>query len=127
MSDNIKKVLFTGLGSIGQRHVRNLRTLMGNSVEILAYRKRNTSPLLNPDMTVRVDSDIESMYNIRSYFDFDEALAEKPDVVFITNPNNMHMPIALKAAEAGCHLFVEKPISHSMDQVDELIDIARPC
>ncbi len=33
-------VLMVGLGSIGQRHARNLRALLGDQVDILAYRQR---------------------------------------------------------------------------------------
>jgi predicted dehydrogenase len=114
------KVLFCGLGSIGQRHVRNLRAVMGDQVDILAFRNRGSSPVLNPDMTVRQGAELESTYNIRSFGSLDDALAEKPDAVFITNPNTLHLPIAMAAAEAGCHLFIEKPISHSLDGLDEL-------
>ena len=103
-----QKVLFCGLGSIGQRHLRNLRALRGDSVEVLAYRTRRTSPVLNPNMTVRSGpDDLETTYNIRSFDDLDAALAEKPDAMFVTNPNSLHLPVALAGARAGCHLFIE--------------------
>lgn len=117
------KVLFAGLGSIGQRHVRNLRQLLGNEVDILAYRARGVGPVLNADMTIRPDCDLESTYGIRSFNNLDDALEERPDAVFVTNPNTLHLPVALTAAKAGCNLFIEKPISHSLEGVDELVDL----
>ena len=116
-------MLFAGLGSIGQRHVRNLKRLLGDSVDILAYRARGGGPVLNTDMTVRPDCDLESAYGIRSFTNLDDALAQRPDAVFVTNPNTLHLPVALAAAKAGCHLFIEKPISHSLEGVDELVDL----
>ena len=117
------RVLFCGLGSIGQRHLRNLRALLGDDVEVLAYRRRGLERVLNPDMAIREDRTLESTYGVRSFGDLDKALAQQPDIVFVTNPNSMHLPVALAAARAGCHLFIEKPLSHSLDGVDELIDV----
>ena len=37
------KILFVGLGSIGQRHLINLKKVMDDDVEILAYRETNGS------------------------------------------------------------------------------------
>ena len=37
------KILIVGLGSIGQRHVRNLRALLGEQAEVLAWRVRRLS------------------------------------------------------------------------------------
>ncbi len=118
------KCLFAGLGSIGQRHVRNLRQLLGNEVDILAYRSIGQSPVLNPDMTVKAGAAIETTYQIRSFDRLDDALAERPDAVFVTNPNRLHLSVALAAAKAGCHMFIEKPLSDSWDGVDELIEVA---
>ena len=117
------KCLFAGLGSIGQRHVRNLRRLLGRDVEILAYRALSQSPVLNADMTVQAGAVLETAHNIRSFSDLDEALAQQPDVVFVTNPNRLHVPVALAAARRGCHLFIEKPLSDSLEGLDELIDV----
>ncbi len=117
------RVLFCGLGSIGQRHVRNLRILLGNDVEILAYRSRGQSFVLNPDMGVQSGADLETAYRIRSFTSLDDALAERPDAVFVTNPNALHLPVAVAVALSGCHLFIEKPLSHSMEGVDELLEL----
>jgi predicted dehydrogenase len=117
------KLLFCGLGSIGQRHLRNTRALLGDDVEILAYRQRGGGPVLNADMTVRQGADLESAYNLRSFTRLEDALEQRPDAVFVTNPNSLHVPVALEAVKAGCHLFIEKPISDSLEGVDELIRI----
>jgi predicted dehydrogenase len=116
------KVLLAGLGSIGQRHARNLRTLLAHDVELLAYRVRRSSPVLRPDLTA-AEGDVEATYDIRSFDDLEAALAEQPDAVFVTNPNRLHVPVALAAAEAGCHLFIEKPISDDLAGVPELIEL----
>jgi predicted dehydrogenase len=113
------KVLIAGLGSIGQRHARNLRTLLGDDVELIAFRMRRESPVIGLDLSARA-GDPEAEYGIRSFDDLDEALGEQPDAVFVTNPAAMHLPVALAAARAGCHLFVEKPLSHSEEGVEEL-------
>jgi predicted dehydrogenase len=117
------KVLFCGLGSIGQRHLRNLKAIAGDDVQILAFRSRGASPVLNADMTVRQGADIESTYGVRSFATLEDALAEQPDVVFVTNPNSLHVAVALQAAKAGCHLFIEKPVSHQAEGLAELVEI----
>lgn len=116
------KVLFVGLGSIGQRHVRNLRRLLGSEIAIAAYRVRRVAPLLTDDMRVDPRGGIEERHGIEAFDELDRALAWKPDAVFVCNPNSMHMPVALAAAQAGCDLFVEKPLSHNLEGVAELLD-----
>ncbi len=117
------KVLMVGLGSAGQRHVRNLRTLLGVDVEFLAYRVRKLSRVLTARMEIEPESDVEHKYQIHTYTSLEQALNQKPDVVFVCNPNSLHLPVALEAARAGCHLFIEKPLSHTLDGVEELLDV----
>jgi predicted dehydrogenase len=50
----------------------------------------------------------------------DELWAWQPDVALVTAPPTSHVDLALAAAERGCHLFIEKPLSHSTAGVDEL-------
>jgi predicted dehydrogenase len=40
--------------------------------------------------------------------------------VLVTNPTALHLEVAIPAAQAGCHLFIEKPLSHSMQGIDDL-------
>lgn len=115
------RVLVVGLGGIGQRHVRNLRTLLGAEVEILAWRTRGLGHVLSDRLALESDHGLEQKYDIRRVASLDEGLAARPDAVLVTNPSSLHIPVALEAARAGCHLFIEKPLSHSLDGVEELI------
>ena len=106
------KFLVVGCGSIGQRHIQNLRNLSVGEIIVYRVKKRKLN-------------EIEEKYRVRTYNDLDEALDQNPTAVLVTNPTSLHMPIALAAARRGCHLFIEKPISHSLDSTAELIDVAR--
>lgn len=100
------KILIAGFGSIGRRHYRNLYTL-GERDFVFLRSMRGTLP----DDEIAgfpVEASIQS------------ALAHKPDSVVVSNPTSMHLDVAIPAAEAGCNLFLEKPISHSMERITEL-------
>jgi predicted dehydrogenase len=58
----------------------------------------------------------------RIFVDLDEALAEGPQAVIIATPTAMHLDSAIPAARAGCHLLIEKPLSHTLERVDELLE-----
>ncbi len=118
------KILITGLGSIGQRHVRNLRRLYGNEVELIAYRSRGLKTTFSDDLKIREGVDLEAEYGITAYYRLEEALAQKPEAAFITNITSRHMETALACARAGCHMLIEKPLSHDMEGVEELERIA---
>jgi len=118
------KVLFAGLGGIGQRHLRNLRMIRGDSVEVLAWRQRGLKTTLTEQLHVEAGADVEAKYSVRVMPELEPAL-ETADVVFVCNPTRAHVPVALAAARAGCHLFVEKPVSDSLDGIDELLDLVR--
>ena len=117
------RILIAGLGGIGQRHARNLRALLGDEVELLAYRARRSAPALTEKMQVETGLDLEVKFQLRVFTDLAEALAVKPDAVVIANPTSLHLSVARAAAEAGCHLFIEKPISHSYEGVPEFLEL----
>lgn len=118
------KILMIGLGSIGQRHVRNIRRLYGDSVEIIAYRVRRLQQTFSDTMQIREGVNLEEEHNITSFSDLDEALNQKPDVAFITNITAKHMECAIKCAKAGCDIFLEKPVSDRLEGFSELQKIA---
>jgi predicted dehydrogenase len=118
------KVLVAGLGSIGQRHVRNLRTLMQDDVEILAYRQRGLAHVIDERMRIVEGRSVEEFYNLKRFVHLGEALAQRPDAVLVCNPSSQHLLTARAALDAGCHVLIEKPLSSSYAGVDELIELA---
>lgn len=114
------KILMVGLGGIGQRHVRNIRSLIGFDSEIIAIRYSQNLQVLTDQLTIEEGGNLLEKYAIKVYSDLEQGLDQKPDVVFICNPSSLHMPIALRAARAGCNLFIEKPLSNNLNKVEEL-------
>ena len=113
--------LFIGLGGVGQRHLRNLKSILGDEARISAYRIRGEDHVLDDKLNIVEGKRLEDEYGIQVYRDLDHALAARPDVAFVTNPTSQHIPIAARAASHGCHLFIEKPLSHSWDGIESLI------
>jgi predicted dehydrogenase len=114
------KALIIGLGSIGQRHARNLRASLGDSVEILAWRVRRLSHIVTPTLQADAERDVEREYDIRAFESLEAALAERPHIAFVCNPTSMHVPAALLCMRSGCDVFLEKPVSHKVDGLDDL-------
>ena len=101
------KFLIAGLGSIGRRHFRNLIAL-GEKDIILLRSHRATLP----------DDELAG-YPVET--DLAEALKKhKPEAVIVANPTSLHMDSAIPAAQAGCHILLEKPVSNSLDRLDVL-------
>lgn len=115
------KVLFVGLGGIGQRHLRNIKELLGNEIEVYAFRQRKYQFVLDNKLNIKKGLNLDKHYNIKNVNSLDEAFKKNIDIVFITNPTSMHMEILMKAAENKCSIFVEKPISHNLNNVDKLV------
>lgn len=105
------KFLICGLGSIGRRHLRNLKQL--GEQDIILYRTRLSTL---PD---------DELSTFTTYTDLTEALAEKPDGVIISNPSALHIPVALQAARAGANLLIEKPVSHNLEGINELGEVLK--
>jgi len=109
-----------GLGSIGQRHLRNIYAKFGPEVEVIVTKGRGKRHVLRADMSLDANVRFEEAYPVTVYPTLDEALAQKPDVAFICTPTSLHMEGALRAATAGCHIFLEKPISDDLEHLEEL-------
>jgi predicted dehydrogenase len=100
------KFLIAGFGSIGRRHMRNLLAL--GEHDIVLYRSRRSTLPADELEGFPVETDLR------------EALAHQPDAVIISNPTALHLDVAIPAAEAGCHLLIEKPVSHSLKKLHDL-------
>ena len=100
------KFLIAGLGSIGRRHFRNLLAL--GERDILLYRTQRSSLPDDELAGFPVETDLEA------------ALAHKPQAVIISNPTSLHLETAIPAAEAGCSILLEKPVSHTLEGLERL-------
>ena len=101
------KYLIAGLGSVGRRHMRNLVAL--GETDIVLYRTHKATLPDNELAGYPVETDLA------------QALKKhKPDAVIVSNPTSLHLDFAIPAAEMGCAILLEKPISGYMERVDIL-------
>ena len=104
------KVLIVGYGSIGKRHLENFLQL--KDIQLIVYTKRNDLQLLKKK-GIKVSNSLT------------ECLKENPDIGVITNETSLHIPIAIKLAKEGLDLFLEKPLSNSLKDVEKLYAIVK--
>lgn len=109
------KVLVVGLGNMGMSHANAYDKLDG--FEIAGIMSR----------TIKSRTDIpEHLAGCPRFEDFEQALAEtKPDAVSINTWPNTHAEYALKAFDAGCHVFMEKPIATNDEDAKKVVNTAR--
>ena len=102
-----RRVLVVGTGSAGLRHIRNL-VANGSAVTAFSYRAAagGSAPALPAGVALAGS--------------LDQAFAARPDAVLVANRTDAHVAVALDAAQRGCHLFIEKPLSNSLDGVAAL-------
>ena len=121
------KILFLGLGSIGQRHLRNVNAYFQTrqaEVRLFAFRTSETNNVIENGVIQPVD-DLSAYYNFETITDFSKAIELKPDVVFVCNPSSMHMKTAMAFASIGADLFIEKPMAVDMENVAPLLELMR--
>lgn len=104
----MKRALVVGLGSIGKRHLANLRALRPNA-EIAVLRHADTGAGIPPGADAVV-------------YTIDEAIVRKPELVFVCGPTNTHVDIGIAFASAGADLFIEKPIAETPVGAGDLLD-----
>lgn len=103
--------LFFGVGSIGQRHLKNIQSLGYNKIFI-------------HDPNVELAKEVSSEYNVEIVNE-NSLWSKKYDIALITNPNSMHLDLAIVAAEKGCNLFIEKPLATQINSVEKLLKIVK--
>lgn len=111
------RVGVAGLGRIGKIHLDNLcRKVAG--VEVVAVMD-----------VIDESAQIASEYGIpRVLNNFNDLIAMKEiDAVVICSPTDLHADHVIKAALAGKHIFCEKPLDLSLDQVIEVLRVVKEC
>ena len=108
MSNFPRKVFFQGLGGAGQRHLRIFRKLLPNA-EFFAYRRTQSTPLLNADFTVDTENKIEEKYCVQILPRMEDAWQNRPELTVISLPSSMQASASVEAANRGVDIFCEKP------------------
>jgi predicted dehydrogenase len=111
-SGSSMKVLVVGCGSIGERHIRNLKSFLEGSIVAC-------------DLDEEKLTHIGKKYDVEICMNYDEVLSKDVDCVLVCTPTNTHVDLAKKALIAGCHVFVEKPLSNKLEGIDELIRLGK--
>ena len=82
----------------------------------------NASVAMLMDTRPEVLTDLTEFYSVPSTTDLDELLANpNVDAVYVSTPHITHSEIGVKAARAGKHVLMEKPMSTTLADADALI------
>lgn len=106
-------LLIVGMGSIGRRHAR-------------VFKEAGVTDIAGADLRQdRLDQARGEIGLQELGTDYRAMMAKKKfDAVLVTLPSAFHTPVAKEAAEAGSHLFIEKPVSDRQDGLDQVEKIA---
>ncbi len=112
--DKKLKVLVVGCGNMGSSHARAYHQLPEFEIVGLVSRGPESREALSKELG-----------GLPGYSSFDEALAAtKPDVVSINTYPETHAEYAKKSLAAGAHIFVEKPLANTVEESQEIVDMA---
>ena len=108
MSDKKIKVAVVGVGSLGQHHAR-------------VYSEMNNVTLVGVvDTDGKRAEEIASTFNCSAYTDLD-ALYGKIDAASVVVPTSAHHAVSKTLLQHGIHLLLEKPITGTLKEADDLI------
>ena len=106
------KILIVGVGSIGERHTRCFSDIQGVDVGIC-------------DLDIELVEEVGEKYGIGEIGGgIDEMDISSFDAAVICTPANTHIPIARMLSNYDLHLLIEKPLSTSIDGVEDIIEIS---
>lgn len=102
-----------GAGRIGKLHANNL-----------VSRVKNAELAAISDVYEPAAKDLAEKLGVANYYSDYHKILEDPtiDAVFICSSTDTHSPISIEAAQAGKHIFCEKPIDHDLDKIKKVLD-----
>ena len=106
------KALVLGCGSIGMRHI-------GHLLQIGVTDVQGADP--DPEKCRQA----KELHGVIMSTDPEKALGSGPDIVLVCTPAHTHVDLAMKALEAGAHVFIEKPLSTGIAGTETLVRAAQ--
>jgi predicted dehydrogenase len=112
---NKLKVLVVGCGNMGASHARAYHKIEDFELVGLVSRK--------PESRLKLSEELGGIADFSSY---EAALkSAQPDVVSINTYPDTHATYAKMALEAGAHVFIEKPLALTVEEAQEVVDLAQ--
>ncbi len=101
-----------GAGSLGFHHIRILRDLPGIRFTGFVETRQQRATEVEKELAVRSHASLEDLVAVS-------------DAVVIVVPTSAHFAVASKAIESGKHVFIEKPITTTLEEADSLLALAK--
>lgn len=109
------RTLVVGCGNMGISHARAYHKLSDFEIVGLVSRSPQSREKLSKELG-----------GLPTFSDFESALEKtRPDVVSINTYPDTHAEYAKKSLESGAHVFVEKPLALTVEEAQELVDLAK--
>ncbi len=104
----MKRILIIGGGSIGERHLR-------------CFLRTGRAEVALCDVNESLRSGVAARYNVaQTFVSLSDALKATFDAAVICTPAHLHIPMAIDIARQNMGILIEKPLSTSLDHIDEL-------
>jgi len=105
--------LVIGCGSIGKRHIKNILKIDEDAKINVFDPDENQFNTLKNDIN---NNNVRYVNNLDKSFDSSE-------IAIICSPNHLHIEHSIEVAKHIKNLFIEKPLSHNLETIDELINL----
>lgn len=106
---SVQRAAIVGSGSIGQRHIRNLHALGISEIYTLRSHKGHFTNL-DPGLGIQEVQDWQTLIDVR------------PDIAIVSNPTSLHLDAVFNLLPYVRGLFIEKPLSSSMEGVSDFLE-----
>jgi predicted dehydrogenase len=117
------KVLVIGCGSIGRRHITNLLAMEKITQVLVCTKNEQCSESFLTNSKIELITDLRNL-DLPPRHGRTGASGGNIDFAIIANETHKHIDTAIYLAERGIHVFIEKPLSHDLEKVNLLRDIA---
>lgn len=111
------RIAVIGAGHLGSLHAKIYST-------ISTKKKYNISLVGICDVSPEIAQEVAKRYNTEAFTDH-RSLLDKVDAVSIVVPTVLHYEVAKDFLKAGIHVLIEKPITKTLEEADELIALAK--
>ncbi len=106
------KVGIFGVGHLGKFHISNWKEIEG--VKIVGFFDPNND---NANQVINT-------HGLKRFSD-EEKLIEACDIIDVITPTDLHYEVCMMAIRKGKHVFVEKPLAHTLQEGKDLVNMVR--